>query len=88
MAHLYTYSCIDKILYIKNIDETVVFPPIHMAVFFLMFLMGIIHQELYHYLQDRVFISFDISKVYIISSRTSQYSPALHSFFNKEKTSA
>ena len=34
------------------------------------------------------FISFDISKVYIMSSPTSLSSPALHSFFNKEKTSA
>ena len=59
-----------------------------MAVFCSHFLMQTIHQELYHYLQDRVFISFDISKVYIMSSRTSQYSPALHSFFNKEKTNA
>ena len=34
------------------------------------------------------FISVDISKFYVMSSPTSQYSPAFHSFFNKEKTSA
>ena len=37
MAHLYTYTCIDIIVYIKNINETVVFSPIHMAVFVLIF---------------------------------------------------
>ena len=56
--------------------------------FGLIFFMRTIHQELYHYLQGQVFISFDISKFYIMFSPTSQYSTALHSFFNKEKTSA
>ena len=60
-----------------------------MAVFFaLMFFCQQIHQELFHCLQDWVFISFGISKFYVMLSPTSQSYPEFHSFFNKEKTSA
>ena len=54
----------------------------------LSFSLPTIHQELFHYLQVEYFISVDISKVYVMSSPTSQSSPEFHSFFNKEKTSA
>ena len=37
---------------------------------------------------SRIFISVDISKFYVMSSPTSQSSPAFNSFLNKEKTSA
>ena len=40
------------------------------------------------FLQVELFISVDISKVYVMLSPTSQYYPEFHSFFNKEKTSA
>ena len=65
------------------------FSLINLAVFlFLYFSLPTIHQELFHYLQVGFFISVDISKVYIMSSPTSQSSPEFHSFFNKENTSA
>ena len=54
----------------------------------LSFFLPTIHQKLFHFLQVGFFISVDISKVYVMSYLTSQYSPAFHSFFNKEKTSA
>ena len=76
------------ILYLKYIIETVLFPRLIWPFFFLSFFLSTIHQELYHYLQDSFFISVDISKVYVMSSPTSQSSPAFHSFFSKEKTSA
>ena len=75
-------------IYLKNINETVVFPRFIWPFFCSHFFMQTIHQELYHYLQDQVFISFGISKNYIMSSPTRQYSPALYLFFIKEKTSA
>ena len=65
------------------------FSSIDLAVFFVLsFSLPTIYQELFHYLQVGFFISVDISKVYVMSSPTSQSSPAFHSFFNKEKTSA
>ena len=53
-----------------------------------LFFLLTINQQLFHYLHVRYFLSVVISKVYIMSSTTSQSSPAFHSFFNKEKTSA
>ena len=88
MAHVYTYSCIDMILYIYNINETVVFPRLIWPFFCSHFFWPTIHQELFHYLQVGLFISVDISKVYVMLSPTSQSYPEFHSFFNKEKTSA
>ena len=54
----------------------------------LFFFLPTIHLKLFHFLQVEFLISVDISKVYVISSPTSQSSPEFHSFFNKEKTSA
>ena len=56
--------------------------------FFSSFFLPTINQELFYYLHVGYFLSVVISKVYIMSSITSQSSPAFHSFFNKEKTSA
>ena len=83
------YSCIDMILYIYNINETVVFPRfIWPFCFALSFFLPTINRELFHYLRVGYFLSVVISKVYILSSTTSQSSPAFHSFFNMKKTSA
>ena len=71
----------------KNINKTVVFPRLIWP-FFLLFLFSCqqyIH--FFHYLQVEFFISFLNSKFYIMSSITSQSSPAFHQFINKEKTS-
>ena len=89
MANLYKYTCIDMILSFKNTYETVFFPRLILPVFwFSLFFLPTIHKELFHYLQVWFLISVDISKVYVMSTPTSQYSPAVHSFFNKEKTTA
>ena len=84
--HIYMrwYDPIFKI-YISNSFLPRLILPFFMS---LSFFLPTIHQELYHYLQDWFFISFDISKVYVMSSPTRQSSPAFHSFFNKERTSS
>ena len=65
------------------------FSSINLAVFFVLsFFLLTIHQELFHYLQVGFFISVHISKVYVMSSPTSQSSPSFHSFFNKENAGA
>ena len=65
------------------------FSSINLAIFFVIpFFMPTIHQGLFQYLQVGFFISVNISKVYVMLSPTSQYSPVFNSFFNKEKTSA
>ena len=87
MARLYTYTCIDMTVYIKNINEQWFFFPIHMAVFS-HFLNGNNTSRTLSLFPSLSFIFFYISKVYIMLSPTSQSSPALHYFFNKEKTSA
>ena len=56
--------------------------------FFLSFFLLTIHLKLFHFLLVEFFISVDISKFYVMSSTTSQSSPAFHLFFNKEKISA
>ena len=87
MAHLYTYTFIDMILCLKYINETVVFTRLIWPFFFFSIFLPTINRELFHYLQVGYFLSVVISKVYNMSSPTSQSSPAFKSFFNKEKTS-
>ena len=89
MAHLYTYTCTYMILCFKNIYETV--SPLGKYCRFylpLYLFLRTIHLKLFHFLQVEFFISFDISKTYVMLYVTSQSSPDFHSFFNKAKTSA
>ena len=44
--------------------------------------------KLFYFLQVECFSSVDIMIVSVMSSTTSQFSSAFHSFFNNEKTSA
>ena len=88
MAYLYTYTCIDMILYFKKYIWNIFFPRFILPfVLVFTFFLPTINQWLFHYLQFRFFISVDISKVYVMSSTTSQSSPSFHSFLNTEKTS-
>ena len=73
---------------LKYIYETV-FSSVNVAIFLApLFFLANNTSKLFHFLQIDFFISVDIIRVYVMSSPTSQSSPAFHSFFNKEKTSA
>ena len=87
MPHLYTYSCNDIILFLIYIYETVFFPVNVAVLFTTFFFLPTIHIKLFHFLQVD-FFPVDISDVYVMSSTTSQYFSAFHTFLNKEKTSA
>ena len=66
------------------------FSSINLAVFFvsLFFLANNTSRTISLFTSWIFLFSFEIIKVYVISSPTSQSSPAFHSFLNKEKTSA
>ena len=56
--------------------------------FVLTFFLPTIHRDTFHYLLVGFLISVDISKVYVMSSTTSQSFPSFNTFFNKEKATA
>ena len=61
---------------------------VNVAVFFPLFFLANNTPKLFHFLEFGFFISVYISKVYVMSSPTSQFSPAFHTLFNKEKKGA
>ena len=86
MAHLYTYTGTDRILYLRYIYKIVFFLGQCCRFICFFYFLPTIHPKLFSFY--KLSFSVDISKVYVMLSTRIQYSSAFYLFLNKEMTSA